>query len=64
MKTTNNVKISESKRSLTKTKKYGSKQGKNSKRHRPVHKNQLFDRLLDAGYFTDERKKRSKSICS
>ena len=46
-----------------KKQKYGSKQHKKFKHHRPIDQNQLLDRLLDAGYVIDERKNRSKSIC-
>ena len=42
---------------LAKKQKYTvSNTEKNSKCYRPVNKNQLLDRLLDAGYVIDERK--------
>ena len=64
LKLTNNVKICESRCSLTKSKKNAVPNNeKNSKRHRPVNKNQLFDKLLDVEYVIDERKNKSKSIC-
>ena len=36
---------------------------KKCKHHGPVDKNQLLDRLLNAGYVIDERKNKSKLIC-